>query len=225
MENTSVNKIPLLIEELGVIKKITKNGNIDYKKYGIYQCPYCKNNFKSEHRTIISGRATECKSCAAKISSTTHGLRKHKLYSIYDAIKQRINNINNKNYKYYGGRGISIFEEWENDFIIFFDWAMLNGYQEGLTIDRIDNNGNYEPSNCRWVDMKVQSRNTRLLISTNTSGYRGVCFDKSKNKYISKITVNYKYIFLGYFDNKIDAAKAYDNYVIINNLEHTRNFN
>ena len=66
-------------------------------------------------------------------------------------------------YKYYGGRGIAVCSEWKDDFMSFYDWSMANGYNDTLTIDRIDVNGNYEPNNCRWVDYTTQSRNRRSV--------------------------------------------------------------
>lgn len=99
--------------------------------------------------------------CGIHDRSKTHGLRSHRLYSILAHMKSRCYNKNNKDFQNYGGRGITICDEWLNDFQAFYDWSMNNGYQEGLTIDRIDVNKNYEPSNCRWVDQKVQQRNRR----------------------------------------------------------------
>lgn len=90
----------------------------------------------------------------------THGLRHTKIHSVWHDMKTRCYNKNCKSYKRYGERGITVCEEWRNDFKAFYDWAMANGYKEGLTIDRIDVNGNYEPKNCRFVTAKVQSRNT-----------------------------------------------------------------
>lgn len=92
---------------------------------------------------------------------TTHGLTKHSLFGRWKNITQRCNNKNNAAHKSYGGRGIAICDEWKNDFKAFYDWCMANGYEKGLQIDRINNNGNYEPSNCRFVTAKENTRNSR----------------------------------------------------------------
>lgn len=93
-----------------------------------------------------------------------HGGFGTKLYGVWAAMIRRCENPNQKYYPDYGGRGITVCEEWRKDFVVFRDWANSNGYKEGLTIDRIDVNGNYEPSNCRWVTMKVQAQNRRNTI-------------------------------------------------------------
>lgn len=90
----------------------------------------------------------------------THGLSKHPLHQIWRDIKTRCYNGKSNNYKYYGGRGIKLCEEWR-DFQAFYDWSINNGYKKGLSIDRIDPNGDYEPGNCRWTTMKVQQNNRR----------------------------------------------------------------
>ena len=90
-----------------------------------------------------------------------HGLYKNRLYSIWSNMKSRCYCETYYLYKDYGARGITVCEEWKTDFTKFYDWAMKNGYQENLSIDRIDNNKGYLPDNCRWVTMKTQNRNRR----------------------------------------------------------------
>lgn len=88
-----------------------------------------------------------------------HGQARTKLYRVWASMKNRCNNPNDYNYKFYGGKGVTYCPKWE-DYMPFYKWAMENGYREGLTIDRIDNDGNYEPNNCRWVSQGEQLLNT-----------------------------------------------------------------
>lgn len=95
--------------------------------------------------------------------NTKHSLRHTRIYRIWLLMKNRCFNSKYHLFKNYGGRGITICNEWKNDFKSFYDWSMNNGYDEHLTIDRIDVNGNYEPSNCRWATKLQQQRNTTRL--------------------------------------------------------------
>ena len=99
-----------------------------------------------------------------------HGMTRTRLYRIYDAMKQRCYNPDHKKYKDYGARNITICDEWLNDRTTFFNWALSNGYNDNLTIDRIDNNKGYSPDNCRWVDMSIQRYNRRNTILLKYKG-------------------------------------------------------
>lgn len=111
------------------------------------------------------GRSTNSCGCYSKeliaARSITHNLSHHPLYRIWVWMKQRCYNPKNPIYKHYGGRGIKMPEDWQTDFKTFYNWAIDAGWEKGLEIDRINNDGNYEPSNCRCVPHKINSRNTR----------------------------------------------------------------
>lgn len=93
-------------------------------------------------------------------NAKTHGLSKTRLHTIWHSMKGRCLYKSTNQYKNYGGRGIKVCNDWEKDFVSFYNWAIDNGYKDGLTLDRIDVNGNYEPSNCRWVTRNEQYKNT-----------------------------------------------------------------
>jgi len=97
-----------------------------------------------------------------------HGLSNHNLYYRWNGMRDRCNNKKSPLYKYYGERGIKVCNEW-NDFVTFYNWAINNGYKEELELDRIDNNSDYCPENCRFVDHFIQMNNKRNTIIKNHS--------------------------------------------------------
>ncbi len=101
-----------------------------------------------------------------------HGCRYTRLYRIWTQIKTRCNNTNYEHFNRYGGRGIKICNEWANDFLRFKEWSITHGYNDNLEIDRIDNDGNYEPSNCRWQTRTKQVRNRSNTIYLEHKGVK-----------------------------------------------------
>ena len=123
--------------------------------------------------SLKHGRTKSC-GCLRRDSNntkkTTHGLSKTRIYNTWHAMKGRCKLESNANYPRYGGRGISVCKEWNDSFDEFYKWAMANGYQDGLSLDRIDNNGNYCPSNCRWVTRDVQNNNREVSRNITYNG-------------------------------------------------------
>ena len=153
------NKLEL-IKEVKVINK---------HSYWLCKCE-CGNEKIIRLDSVKSGKTQSCGCIRKDRAFKVHGKSRTKLYHIYYGMKQRCYNKNDKAYKHYGLRNIKIDERWLSDFQNFYNWSIENGYKEGLSIDRINVNGNYEPSNCRWIECREQNNNTRRTVSITYDG-------------------------------------------------------
>lgn len=123
------------------------------------------------------------------MGKSTHGKCGTRLYNIFQGMKKRCYNKHRKDFYEYGGRGITICKEWLDDFMTFYDWAINNGYDDTLTIDRVDNNKAYSPDNCRWVDIKTQSNNTRKNVYLTYDGETMTLAEWSRKLNINRNTL------------------------------------
>ena len=209
---------PILIEDLGMI--FATEDSKQKRRYGIYKCGFCGGEFRARTSLVKTGNTKSCgcyKVKRIRERTTKHGLGATRLYNIWNNIKNRTLNPKHRQYSDYGGRGITLCDEWL-DVQNFYNWAISNGYSDGLSIDRIDNDGGYCPENCRWTTSTIQNRNQRMK-KNNKSGFKGVSYKKDIKKYVTFICINKNNIYLGSFLTAVEAGIAYNNYIIENNLE------
>ena len=170
------------------------------------QCE-CGNTCIVSGQRLRNGTTKSC-GCLKHIShTTTHGMSKTSLYNVWHSMKARCYSKNNASYKDYGGRGIEVCSEWLNSFECFMEWAINNGYKEGLSLDRKDVNSNYSPDNCRWADKYQQENNKRKTLKYTYNGET-----KSLAEWCRDLKINYNTTYqrikvLGYsFEKAINYA-------------------
>lgn len=205
----------LFIEEVASHRSL--DGQI--RRKALFKCE-CGNKFVSIIDNVKRGVATSCGCVKKKRTSkaiTTHGLRRHPLYSRWKSMRQRCLDEKHASYEYYGGRGITICPEWAGGPESFIKHAetLPNHDKSWATIDRIKNDEGYKPGNIRFVDRHIQSVNQRKR--KNKSGFTGVYL--AGRRFTAEISVRGGKYRLGRFDSAVEAAIARDQYIINNNLK------
>lgn len=174
---------------LVVARANSKNGRVVWK----CKCD-CGATVEVYAYSLKSGNTTSC-GCFRRYRAATTGLvhgetQKTRLYSIWNNMKERCYGVNCKDYPDYGGRGIQVCDEWKQNYSIFKEWALQNGYNDMLSIDRINVDGNYEPSNCRWATSSMQANNKRTSRVIQFRGETHTLSEWSKILQINVVTLH-----------------------------------
>lgn len=198
-----------LIQDLGMVENSVGNK----VRKGIYQCPQCNSTHERTAANIRRQKSGVCISCSGSNNKKTHGLYNNKSYKTWANIKDRCYNKNANSYRNYGARGITVCNEWL-DVKVFDKWFNKN-YIDGYEIDRIDNNGNYSPENCRFISSSDNCKNTRRN-SEKQSKYRYVTYRKANDKWVGTIPISKKrkidkQIYLGSFNTEEEAHIRVEN--------------
>lgn len=202
-------KLNLLHQRFGMLLVIEEAPTYNNSARWLCQCD-CGNKKIIRTSHLVNGDIKSCGCSSIKLqmqSKGCTGASYTRLYKIWISMRKRCLNPKHENYF---KKGISVCQEWSSSFDNFYKWSMENGYSDNLTIDRINNNGNYEPNNCRWTDMTTQNRN-KDIQKNNKTGCSGVYLYKKPSTYRATIGVNGKKISLGLFNTLKEAIDARKN--------------
>ena len=203
-----------LVGRCTFIAEVDKIGN---RRAGEFKCINCDNTFTARIDHVKANKSTTCRTCNKR---SYHGESDTRLYHIWEAMKQRCTNSKHPKYKDYGERGIKIVPEWDS-YEVFRDWALLNGYSDVLTIDRIDVNNNYSPENCRWETATTQAAN-KQFSKKPAAGFTGIELSK-QGKFTARLRKDGKRVSLGTYSDVLQAIFVRDSYIINNKLPNKRN--
>ena len=193
------------------IETRSSSGKIQYECI----CPSCKNICIVIGNNVLCGTTTKCRSCKYD-KARKHGMTNDKIYAVWASMKWRCNSESTE----YCKRGISYSKEWE-DFEVFME-DMGESYEEGLSLERVNNAGDYCKENCKWGTSQEQVLNRRKPKSNTSSNFRYVS-KVSKNRWRACLTLDYKQIYTEYFDSEHEAMKAVNKFITDNNLPHILN--
>jgi hypothetical protein len=179
--------------KLTVLKRDNdRNGNI---VYWLCVCG-CGKQISTTSYRLRKGKVKSCGCSRYEYigkANKTHGMSKTRIHKIWCHINERCNTKTHKQYSDYGGRGIKVYDEWSNNFSAFLNWAKENGYKDNLTIDRIDNDGDYRPDNCRWTDKFTQQNNQRRTVRITIGDVTKTLSEWALHTGINKATLSSRY--------------------------------
>lgn len=197
-------------QRFGRLTVVKKAPNIEGRTAWECLCD-CGNTCVSRTQYLIQGTKKSCGCLKHENKATlTHGKSKERIHKEWRGILHRCKNPSASHWENYGGRGITVCDEWKTDFMAFYNWSMGNGYTDDLTLDRIDNDKGYSPDNCRWVT-HMENCHNRGARKDSQTGYAGVQpreLADGRISYRVVITTNYKRVTIGSFETLDEAISA-----------------